>query len=200
MGLRWRMKGAVIDFETTDIRPKGAAVTQVALVTWDRTFCREGHYEFLLDPGNAYISDFAREHTTWGKLSEEERQRRYVDPITAWTAIANVCQYRSLMAHNLPFEKMWLEHIYSHPALVNLPWAKKIHSGKAFALSIDTLRLADPLKAQGILKRTRLTDVARFFGVHREGAHDALIDCEMTLDIARPLLGVRIPGADRPRR
>lgn len=161
----------VVDLETTGLNPGFNEIIEISAikVSGDIT----STYSTLIKPENEideFITDLTGITNAMVKNAPriEEELPKFLDFIGSTDAI--------IVGHNVSFD---INFLFTECELSGLP-----HFSNNF---IDTLRIARKLLPQ--LKHHRLADIVNYYGLSYDGAHRAMVDCELTKAIFEKLHG-----------
>mgnify|MGYP006276025963 FL=1 len=180
----------VVDTETGGLRPGENALIEVSyaiivnrfipvrrqLLMHDRKVITEKALEV-----NGYERNIIR---TYG--SDVAAAEQFALDLGKVTEMYNPDEVIIPVGHNVRFDLKFIE-----------AWLRDVHMGEYFDFyfgkPLDTLDLAKDARNRGWIKteNAKLETIAEYFGCHREGAHTAKVDVEMTIDVLERLLQLK---------
>ncbi len=177
---------ALVDVETSGLRPGRDRVLSLAVMTVDRNWREIRRYTTLLDPG----VDPGPVHIH-GLTAERLRGAPTFDKVAS--RVAEMLHGRIMVAHNAPFDYDFLAGEFARAAVV-MPVRRRLCT-----LALNR-RLVPPTPD------LQLTTLVDYYGVTRYQAHDALGDTLMLSGVLRrsletaSRLGVELPFTTCPPR
>lgn len=160
---RYRHDWALVDVETTGLRPDQDRVLSLAVVTMDPDGRRTGEYSTLLDPGcdpgPVHVHGLTRERLRGAPVFDDVAER-----------VADLLRGRVLVAHNAQFDYDFLAHEFAR-ARSWIPVSERLCT-----LALNR-QVAPPVP------NMRLGTLAAHYGVVQRHAHDALDDTRVLAGI-----------------
>jgi DNA polymerase III epsilon subunit-like protein len=169
-----------VDLETGGLYPDKHAVLQVAALITDLDFNIKGQFMSYIQP--CPHLQITKEALMINQLSLEHLQTAPVEKAVA-VALAHfvrlVGDAPRFAGYNCQFDLEFLDHLWQRhdllPAPYQVPW-----------LDVYTVSKSR-LGADSGLPNFKLISVASHFGLNTDGAHDALADLIMTIEVAKRL-------------
>lgn len=118
-----------------------------------------------------------------------------VEYIKGWMFANGITEIHPL-AHNWAFDRCVLRRLLGHKDSEKIFYRRAMDSDRLAVSINDRYEMFGKEKP---FKQTKLSYLAKFFGIKNDGAHRAEFDCIMTAEVYRKLLQFAVPLMEEPK-